>query len=133
MIKSKFELFENTRKKWPEKVQILEDQPYITWGGTVFTEPCSNEIYHKIAKKMRVKDDWGQVTAWAFNQAADKLARRKFKNSERVLYFKDVSFKSFNTKLLSNLSGDDGWAEELAIYKALPDKIRRKMKFEACS
>jgi hypothetical protein len=126
MVKSKRELFENARKRWPEEVRILEVQPNI--DNSIHTGPCSIEIYDEIEKSIDIYDNWNCIAAWSFHQAAGKLGRRKYKKSERILRFKDVSFNSFNTKMISNLAEDkwgDDWKDEREIYLKLPIGLRR--------
>jgi hypothetical protein len=78
MVNSKRELFENAHNRWPEEVRILEVQPYP--NNSIHTDPCSVEIYWEIENSMEVCDNWNQLAAWAFHQASDKWARRKYKN-----------------------------------------------------
>lgn len=120
MVKSKRELFENARKRWPEGVRILQMQPDI--NNCVHTEPPLHEICEKIQNSIDSNDNWSQISVWSFHQAADKLGRRKFKNSERNLRFKDVSFMSFNTMMLRNLAEskwNDDWKDEREMYLQL--------------
>ncbi len=121
MFKTRRELFEDAMKRWPESVMISEEQPRIK--HCVFTEPCTNDIYSKIEENIGVNDNWRQVSTWSFHQAVDVLGRRLYKKGERALKFKDVSFKSFNSKMLGNMKEDapiDYWKEEREIYLQLP-------------
>jgi hypothetical protein len=120
MLKSKRELFENARKRWPEEVRISDSQSNI--NNCIYTYPCLSEIYEEVCSSIDNDDNWNQLSAWSFHQAADKLGRRKYKNSDRTLRFKDVSFMSFNTMMLRNLAEDkwsDEWKAEREIYLKL--------------
>jgi hypothetical protein len=120
MVTSKRELFENARKRWPEGVRILQTQPDI--NNCVHTAPPLYKIVEKIQKSIDFNDNWSQISVWSFHQAADKLGRRKYKQLERNLTFKDVSFMSFNTMMMRNLTEDkfrDDWKEERERYMEL--------------
>jgi hypothetical protein len=121
MVKNRRELFENARKHWPEEVKILQVQPNI--NNCVHTDPPLNEVVEKIRTFIDSNDNWSQISVWSFHQAADKLGRRKYKNSDWDLKFKDISFESFNTMMIRNLAEskwDDDWKEEREIYLQLP-------------
>jgi hypothetical protein len=120
MVTSRRELFENARKRWPEGVRILQVQPDI--NNCVHTDPPLYEIVEKIQNSIDSIDNWSQISAWSFHQAADKLGRRKYKRLEQNLRFKDVSFRSFNTMMIRNLSEDkwgDHWKDEREMYLKL--------------
>ena len=116
MINSKRELFETARNRWPEEMRILSSELNKKPVGT---DPCSIEIYREIENSIAIFDNWNQVAAWAFHQALGKLERYKHRRAEQFLRTKDVSFKSFNTMMMSNLSHDD-WKDEREIYLKLP-------------
>lgn len=123
MVTSKRELFENARKRWPEGVRILQMQPDI--NNCVHTDPPLYAIIEKIQKSIDSNDNWSQISVWSFHQAADKLGRRKYKQLEQNLRFKDVSFMSFNTMMMRNLAEDkwsDDWKDEREMYLKLAFK-----------
>ena len=123
MLKSKRELFENARKRWPEEVRIFDIQLNI--NNCIYTYPCLSEIYDKICFSINKSDNWNQIAAWSFHQATDKLGRRNYKKSDRILLFKDVSFMSFNTMMMRNLA-EDKWSDEWKVER----EIYLKLAFE---
>jgi hypothetical protein len=112
----KRELFESTRRLWPPQLRLTD----INRSGTAIgTEPPLYEVYETVTSRLPRDDHWAQVAAWSFHQALDKLGRRKFKRSQSILRPLDVSFRSFNTRMLSNLDQAD-WEAEREAYLALP-------------
>lgn len=117
MFRSKTELFELTRARWPDRIKIFIVQNDL--GTQFITEPCLSEIYKSIEESLDKNDHWNQIAAWSFNQALDKLSRNKFQRADYILRPSDVSLDSFNTMMKRNLS-DESWSVEREIFANLP-------------
>jgi hypothetical protein len=113
---SKRELFERVRTRWPQELHLPKAQPVLP---AIMTEPSDVATYRKIEDSLPAEDEWTNLAAWAFHQALNKLVRRRHNASESVVFIKDVSFRSFDTQMKSNLA-DISWNAERAIYLTLP-------------
>lgn len=113
---SKRELFDCVRGQWPDEFRIPDEQPVLP---TVLTEPSDYDAYRAIEQRIGQEDEWHQLAAWAFHQALDKLVRRRHRESNKLVRSKDVSFRSFDTQMKSNLT-DISWDAERLIYSAMP-------------
>lgn len=116
--RSKRDLFNSVRAHWPDGLRILDEQPVLP---TVLTEPSGYDLYRAIEQRLDVGDEWLQLAAWSFHQAFDQLVRRRHRESRNLVGTKDVSFRSFDTKMKSNLS-HTSWNAERPIYAAMPMK-----------
>jgi hypothetical protein len=114
--RSKRELFDSVRAHWPEEFRILDEQPVLP---TVLTEPSDVDVYKAVEQFLDPNDEWHQLAAWAFHQALDKLVRRRHRRSEKLVRSKDVSFRSFDTQMKTNLT-DSSWDAERPIYSDMP-------------
>jgi hypothetical protein len=120
MLKSKASLFESVREPWPKQLTILIGETTV---DRVSTSPCISEIYHSIDEKISSDDELKHLAVWAFYQALNKLGRRKAKSMYTTLLPQEVSFRSFNTHMLSNLR-EDCWENERELWERLPDRLQ---------
>jgi hypothetical protein len=106
------EIFNNVRERWPSQIRMVGIN---SSQSAVLTTPPLFEVYKTISGQLAPDDNWAELAAWSFHQALDKLGRRKFRQRQTVLHPHDVSFQSFNTMMISNLSHED-WESERAHY-----------------
>ncbi|NGM49416.1 hypothetical protein G5B46_07345 [Caulobacter sp. 602-2] len=114
--RSKNELFENARARWPEQFLILGDQPATP---AILTRPPTFETYEAIEQALPPEDEWASLAAWAFLQSLSELVQSNWEAGVGVVRSNDVSFLLFDRNMTSNLS-DSSWTQEREIYSRLP-------------
>lgn len=116
MFSSKKEIFDSTKRRWPEQFRVLSDR---SSAEIVYTTPSEYDTYKNIEAEIGEDDEWSRLTAWAFHQALSVFIKDRYRLQERLIRTEDVPFKLFNEMLESNLT-DESWRDEREIYDSLP-------------
>ena len=98
-------LFETTKALWPEAIK-LSVNPNAT-----------NEIYQKNEQAFPQDDNWQQLALWSFHQALGAHEKRALAKGLPSVHPQEITFAEFDTRMRSNLNGDDCWLEQRAEYE----------------
>lgn len=104
MAIDKITLFETTKALWPETVNV-SDNPSAAY-----------EIYRAKEQAFPQDDEWRQRGLWAFHQALQDHERRAMAKG-LPLRPGEIAFAEFDTRMRTNLNGDDCWLDEQAEYE----------------
>jgi hypothetical protein len=99
------ELFDRAASLWPAHVEFLPAQKN---PSAELWCPGLARINTEVEKKIDfTSDHWTNIAAWAFYQAATRIALDRMAQGQTTLWLKDIPIEVFDEYVRSNLLGSD--------------------------